>query len=139
VILLVASIPLVAQKKEKGWWIALVAALSILAIDIPAQFIRTTTLDYLYGALLALGLAASLLFPKFKVALISTTLDKVAPGDVPAHLLNLQTPSEAGYNADFVPVCHLFPVAFNTTLSRILTWCLDTRVISSSNSKRECV
>lgn len=63
VILLVTSIPFVAQKKEQGWWLALIAALSILAIDAPSQIIRTATLDYLYGSLLALGLLVSLFLP----------------------------------------------------------------------------
>ena len=57
VILLFLSIPLLAVGKRKGWWLAVIAAVAILAIDAPTQFIRTKTLDYLYGSLLALGCA----------------------------------------------------------------------------------
>lgn len=77
VILLFIAIYQLAARKTSGWWLALIAACSILAIDIPTQIIRTTmtdatSLDYLYGALLCSGLLFSLLFPKFKAALLST-------------------------------------------------------------------
>jgi hypothetical protein len=66
-IMLIIAIPMlsVANKdvKKAGWWLTLIAAFSILAIDAPAQLIRTNTWDYLYGSLLALGLIASLLVP----------------------------------------------------------------------------
>jgi hypothetical protein len=70
VVLLITSIPLLAQKKELGWWLALICAVSLLVIDAPTQFIRTATLDYLYGSLISLGLLAALLFPRFKQALL---------------------------------------------------------------------
>jgi len=70
VVLLIISIPLLANKKLLGWWVPLISAVSILAINIPTQFIRTKTLDYLYGSLLAIGLLFFLLFPKFKKALL---------------------------------------------------------------------
>ena len=61
-IMLIVAIPLLAMGnkdvKKAGWWLALIAAFSILAIDAPAQLIRTKTWDYLYGSLLALGLAS---------------------------------------------------------------------------------
>ena len=50
VILLFLSIPLLAVGKRKGWWLAVIAAVAILAIDAPTQFIRTKTLDYLWLA-----------------------------------------------------------------------------------------
>ena len=68
VVLLIISIPLLANKKLLGWWLPLISAVSILAINIPTQFIRTKTLDYLYGSLIAIGLLFFLLFPKFKKA-----------------------------------------------------------------------
>nr|MBN1228383.1 hypothetical protein [Anaerolineae bacterium] len=64
--LLVIAIPLLAMRKKSGWLMALIAAFSILVIDAPAQIIRTNTLDYLYGALLALALVIWLLIPAFK-------------------------------------------------------------------------
>ncbi len=63
-ILLLIAIPLIAMRKRSGWWFALIGALSALAIDAPTQIIRTATLDYLYGSLLALGLLVFLFLPK---------------------------------------------------------------------------
>jgi len=70
VILLFLSIPLLAVGKRKGWWMALIASIAILAINIPTQFIRTKTLDYLYGALLAIGVLFFILVPFFKKNLL---------------------------------------------------------------------
>jgi len=66
VILLFASIPLLAVGRRKGWWLAVIGAISILAIDIPTQFIRTSTLDYLYGSLLGIGVLVFTVHPYFK-------------------------------------------------------------------------
>jgi len=66
VILLFMSIPLLAVGKRRGWWFAVIASIAILAINVPTQFIRTKTLDYLYGALLAIGVLFFLLVPFFK-------------------------------------------------------------------------
>ncbi len=63
-ILLLIAIPLIVMRKPSGWWFALIGALSALAIDAPTQIIRTATLDYLYGSLLALGLILFLFLPK---------------------------------------------------------------------------
>jgi hypothetical protein len=87
VILLFCAIYLLAARRPAGWWLALIAAVSILAIDIPTQIIRTTltdatSLDYLYGALLALGLLIPLLYPPFRRALLD--LPAPAPSPVPA-------------------------------------------------------
>jgi len=69
VLMLFGSIPLMADRKKNGWWLALIAALTIITINIPTQIIRTKTLDYLIGALFAAGLLAILLI--FKDRLIS--------------------------------------------------------------------
>lgn len=66
VILLFLAIPALSQGKVKGWWLALIGAFAILIIDVPTQFIRTKTYDYLYGALLSLGLLVFLLAPFLK-------------------------------------------------------------------------
>jgi hypothetical protein len=71
VILLVMSIPLLAVGRRKGWWLAVIATSAILMIDVPTQFFRTKTLDYLYGALLALGVLVFTVVPYFKKHLIS--------------------------------------------------------------------
>ena len=70
VIPLFLSIPLLAVGKRKGWWLAVVAAVAILAIDAPTQFIRTKTLDYLYGSLLALGVLIFMFVPFLKKHLL---------------------------------------------------------------------
>jgi hypothetical protein len=69
-LLLLLSIPLLAMKKRAGWWIALTASLAVLLVDVWTQIIRTKTLDYLYGALIAAGLTLFLLLPRFKVKLL---------------------------------------------------------------------
>jgi hypothetical protein len=71
VILLFSSIPLLAVGKKKGWWFAIIGAISILMINIPTQFFRTKTLDYLYGALLAAGVLVFMFVPYFKKRLLS--------------------------------------------------------------------
>lgn len=75
VILLFVGLYLLASRRASGWWLGLITGASILAIDAPTQVIRTTmsestSWDYLYGSLLAIGLLFTLLFPKFKKALI---------------------------------------------------------------------
>ena len=76
VVLLFVGIYQVAARRATGWWLALIAGASIFAIDVPTQIIRTgmtavTSLDYLYGALLSLGLLFTLLFPRFRQKLIA--------------------------------------------------------------------
>jgi hypothetical protein len=70
VILLFMSIPLLAIGKRKGWWLAVIGTIAILMIDAPTQFIRTKTLDYLYGSLLALGVLFFTMVPFFKKHLL---------------------------------------------------------------------
>lgn len=76
VILLFVGLYQLAARHTSGWWLALIAGASILAIDVPTQIIRTTmststSWDYLYGALLSIGLLFALLFPRFKAVLVS--------------------------------------------------------------------
>jgi len=91
--MLIISIPLLAMRKKTGWYLALIAAISILAIDAPTQIIRTNTLDYLYGSLLAAGLILWLMIPAFKRRLIGAA----APADDPsARAVHLETTPQAG-------------------------------------------
>jgi hypothetical protein len=69
-ILLFLSIPFLSIRRQRGWWLALIGAVAILLIDVPTQFIRTKTLDYLYGALLSLGTLFFLLVPALKARLL---------------------------------------------------------------------
>ncbi|MDX9993029.1 MAG: hypothetical protein RBS68_13400 [Anaerolineales bacterium] len=76
VILLFIAIYKLAEAKRIGWWLMLIAAASIFAIDVPTQIIRTfiaysDSLDYLYGSLLSGGLLFSLFFPRFRIVELS--------------------------------------------------------------------
>lgn len=75
VILLFIGIYQLSAKKVSGWRITLVAGVSVIAIDLPTQVIRSllsdaTSIDYLVGSLLAAGLLFSILFQKFKKAIV---------------------------------------------------------------------
>jgi len=70
VILIFSAIPLLALGKKKGWWFAVTGSIAILMINIPTQFIRTKTLDYLYGALLAAGVLVFMFVPYLKKNLL---------------------------------------------------------------------
>lgn len=70
VILLFMSIPLLAVGKRRGWWLAIISTIAILMIDVPTQFFRTKTLDYLYGSLLAMGVLIFTMVPYFKQHLL---------------------------------------------------------------------
>ncbi|MCB9444421.1 MAG: hypothetical protein H6669_09310 [Ardenticatenaceae bacterium] len=71
VILLFMSIPLLAVGQRKGWWLAIIGTVAILMIDLPTQFFRTKTLDYLYGSLLSLGVLVFTMVPYFKQHLLN--------------------------------------------------------------------
>ena len=73
VILLFASIPLLSIGRRTGWWLAVIGTIAILAIDIPTQFVRTSTLDYLYGTLLGIGVLFFTMLPYFKKHLLNET------------------------------------------------------------------
>lgn len=75
-VLLIISIPLLAVGRRRGWWLAVIGTVAILIIDIPTQFFRTKTLDYLYGALLGAGTMIFLLVPYFKQHLLNQVIDK---------------------------------------------------------------
>lgn len=77
-VLLLVAIPLLAMRKSSGWWLALIASLSVLLIDAPTQIIRTKTLDYLYGSLLSAGTLFFLLLPIFKERLTGAVRSKLA-------------------------------------------------------------
>jgi len=80
-LLLFISIPLLAMKKKVGWWLAVIPAITILMINIPTQFVRTKTLDYLYGSLLAMGVLFFTLTPYFKQYLLDEGTEKDALSD----------------------------------------------------------
>lgn len=59
-VMLIAAIPLLALRKCSGWWLAFIAALSVLLIDGVSQIIRTKTMDYLYGTIIAAALVVTI-------------------------------------------------------------------------------
>ncbi len=77
--MLIIAIPLLAMRKEAGWWLALIAGFSVLLVDAPTQLIRTATLDYLWGSLIALGLLIILLIPGSKARLFGQEQGEVTP------------------------------------------------------------
>jgi len=75
VVLLFIAIYLIASRRSAGWWLALISVTSLVAIDMPMQVIRltmtdSTSWDYSYGLPVIIGLFFTLLYPKFKSALI---------------------------------------------------------------------
>jgi hypothetical protein len=58
------------MRKRAGWLVALIAALSVFLIDTFTQIIRTKTLDYLYGSILAAAVLVFLLLPAFRKRLV---------------------------------------------------------------------
>jgi hypothetical protein len=77
VILLYIAIYKIAARKVEGWWMALIAAVSLLVINIPTQVIRSmlteaTSVDYLIGAGLSAVLLVILLIPGFRKALFES-------------------------------------------------------------------
>lgn len=77
VILLFMSIPLLAIGKKKGWWLAVIGTVAILLIDVPTQIFRMKTLDYLYGALLSIGVLIFTVVPFFKKHLLEDEAEEV--------------------------------------------------------------
>lgn len=73
-VLLFLSIPLLAVGRRRGWWLAVIGTIAIMAIDIPTQFFRTKTLDYLYGALLGLGVLVFTVVPYFRRRLLNEAI-----------------------------------------------------------------
>ncbi len=67
-----AAIPLLAARKALGWWLALIAGLSLAAAGLPTHFVRQATADYLIGAIMGVVLAAILLVPVVKQRLLGT-------------------------------------------------------------------
>lgn len=75
-ILLFIAIYLIAARKFSGWFLALTAVVSLAIMDISMQYIRltmtdSTSWDYSYGLPMIIGLLFTLLFPKFKNALVA--------------------------------------------------------------------
>ncbi|HMN12632.1 MAG TPA: hypothetical protein PKD55_09950 [Bellilinea sp.] len=73
-IMLFIAIYLIASKKAAGWWFALIAATSLLLMNVSMQYIRltmtaSTAWDYSYSLPILAGLFIALLHPKFRAKL----------------------------------------------------------------------
>ncbi len=75
VIFLVMSIYFLSTGKRKGWWMAVIPSITILMINVPTQFFRTKTMDYLYGSILAIGVLIFTMVPYFKKRLLGEQVD----------------------------------------------------------------
>ena len=78
VIPLFLAIIFLSTGTRKGWWLAVGSAIAILMIDVPTQFVRTSTWDYLNGALLAVGVLIFTLVPYFKVHILEEEVSEQA-------------------------------------------------------------
>ncbi len=56
----------VASRKKSGWFLTLIAGLVTLVASGATHYVRHATNDYLYGALMGVGLVFFALFPYFK-------------------------------------------------------------------------
>jgi hypothetical protein len=66
----IVAIPLLAARKPVGWYLALIAGLTVLLANYPTHFIRMQTSDFFVAGTLGLGLTVVCLIPAFKKALI---------------------------------------------------------------------
>ena len=68
--LCVAAIYLLGEKKSSGWYAALIAGLVTLVGSAATHYVRHATNDYLYGALMGLGIVVMLVIPIFRKRLL---------------------------------------------------------------------
>lgn len=85
--LCIAAIYLLGEKKISGWYAGLIAGGVTLVSSAATHYVRHATNDYLYGALMGLGILVLLLIPVFKKRLLEE-----APEAVPAQPKAALTP-----------------------------------------------
>ena len=68
--LCIAAIYLLGEKKISGWYAGLIGGLVTLVASGATHYVRHTTNDYLYGALMGLSLVVMFLIPVFKQRLL---------------------------------------------------------------------
>lgn len=66
----IVAIPLLAQRKQSGWWLALIAGICVTLANYPTHFIRMQTPDFFVAGTLGLALTVLLLIPSWKKALL---------------------------------------------------------------------
>ncbi len=78
-VLCIAAIYLLGEKKISGWYAGLIGGLVTLVGSGATHYVRHATNDYLYGALMGLSIVVMLVIPIFKQRLVDTTADETAP------------------------------------------------------------
>lgn len=68
--MLLIAIYQLGGRKMSGWYMGMIAALGTIGASLATHFIRSTTLDYLYGALFGLSLVVLLVIPAVKKRLL---------------------------------------------------------------------
>jgi len=68
------AIPMLASRSYKlvGWWLALIAGVTVIIANYPTHFIRMQTSDFFVAGTLGVLLVISLLIPAFKERLLAT-------------------------------------------------------------------
>lgn len=74
-VMLILAIYYLASRKATGWWLALIAVVTLTLMDLSMQIIRitmtdSTSWDYSYGIPFIIGLLFTLFYPKFRKALV---------------------------------------------------------------------
>jgi len=69
----IIAIPLLASRSHKlvGWWLALIAGVTVIVANYPTHFIRMQTSDFFVAGTLGVLLVISLLIPAFKERLLA--------------------------------------------------------------------
>lgn len=65
-ILCIIAILKLAQEKESGWYLGLIAGVTVIIANFPTHFIRMQTSDFFVAGMLGLFLTAALICPRFK-------------------------------------------------------------------------
>jgi hypothetical protein len=68
--LTIAAIYLLGNRKESGWYAALIGGLSALLVSGATHYVRHATIDYLLGSLMGLSIVVMVLIPVFKTRLL---------------------------------------------------------------------
>lgn len=71
-VMCIIAIPNLAARKQTGWWLGLIAGVTVIIANFPTHFIRMQTSDFFVAGLLGTLLTAALLYPKFKHSLLGT-------------------------------------------------------------------
>ena len=62
-IMCIVAIPLLAARKEAGWWLGVIAGSVVVVANLPTHLIRMNTSDFIVATLLGIGLIVSLTIP----------------------------------------------------------------------------